>query len=207
MVDLLEPQRLEQLRLALAERYEIERRLGEGGMATVYLARDLRHSRQVALKVLRDDLAATVGAERFFHEVQVAASLQHLHILPLYDSGEANGVLYYVMPWIEGESLRDRLLREERLPMLDAVRIAREAAEGLAYAHRQGVIHRDVKPENVLLRRDEPDEPILIDFGLAWAYASASATCRSMRTASSSGSCRSRAIRSASVSPSTYGMV
>jgi TolB-like protein len=170
VVDLLEPQRLEQLRLALAERYEIERRLGEGGMATVYLARDLRHARPVALKVLRDDLAATVGAERFLHEVQVAASLQHPHILPLYDSGEANGVLYYVMPWIEGESLRDRLLREERLPMLDAVRLAREAAEGLAYAHRQGVIHRDVKPENILL---QDGHTLVADFGIARAVGSA----------------------------------
>jgi eukaryotic-like serine/threonine-protein kinase len=166
VTDLMEEPRLEQLRAALGERYEIERLLGEGGMATVYLARDRRHGRVVALKVLREELAATVGAQRFLQEVHVAASLQHPHILPLYDSGEAHGVLYYVMPWIEGESLRDRLMREERLPMDDAVRIAREAGEGLAYAHRQGVIHRDVKPENVLL---QDDHTLIADFGIARA--------------------------------------
>ena len=166
VVDLLEQQRLEQLRAALGERYELERKLGEGGMATVYLAKDRRHGRPVALKVLHGDLAATVGAERFVHEVQVAANLQHPHILPLYDSGEAQGILYYVMPWIDGESLRDRLLREGRLPLVDAVRIAREAAEGLAYAHRQGILHRDVKPENILL---QAGHTLVADFGIARA--------------------------------------
>jgi eukaryotic-like serine/threonine-protein kinase len=170
VTNLLEEARLEQLRTALGERYEVERLLAEGGMATVYLARDRRHSRPVALKVLREELAATVGIERFLHEVQVAASLQHPHILPLYDSGESRGILYYVMPWIDGESLRDRLLREERLPMLDGVRIAREAAEGLAYAHRQGVIHRDVKPENVLL---QDGHTLIADFGIARAVGAA----------------------------------
>ena len=166
MLDLLDQQRLEQLRAALGDRYELERKLGEGGMATVYLARDRRHGRPVAVKVLRGDLAATVGAERFLHEVQVAANLQHPHILPLYDSGEAAGVLYYVMPWVDGESLRDRLLREGRLPLPDAVRVAREAAEGLAYAHRQGILHRDIKPENILLREGHT---LVADFGIARA--------------------------------------
>ncbi|HEU5039545.1 MAG TPA: serine/threonine-protein kinase, partial [Gemmatimonadales bacterium] len=166
MVDLLDQQRLEQLRAVLGERYELDRKLGEGGMAAVYLARDRRHGRPVALKVLREDLAASVGAGRFLHEVQVAANLQHPHILALYDSGEAQGVLYYVMPWVDGESLRDRLLREGRLPLEDAVRIAREAAEGLAYAHRQGIIHRDIKPENILL---QDGHTLVADFGIARA--------------------------------------
>jgi eukaryotic-like serine/threonine-protein kinase len=166
VVDLLEQHRLEQLRTALADRYEVDRKLGEGGMATVYLARDRRHGRQVAIKVLRADLAASVGAERFLQEVQVAANLQHPHILALYDSGEAQGFLYCVMPFVEGESLRQRLEREHQLPLPETIRIAREAAEGLAYAHRQGIIHRDVKPENILLL---DGHTLVADFGIARA--------------------------------------
>jgi TolB-like protein len=166
VVDLLEQQRLEQLRAALADRYEVERKLGEGGMADVYLARDRRHGRQVAVKVLREDLAAAIGVERFIHEVQVAANLQHPHILALYDSGEAQGFLYYVMPYVEGESLRQRLEREQRLPLPETVRIAREAADALAYAHRHGIIHRDIKPENILLL---DGHTLVADFGIARA--------------------------------------
>jgi eukaryotic-like serine/threonine-protein kinase len=166
VVDLVEQQRLEQVRAAVAERYEVERKLGEGGMAGVYLARDRRHGRPVAIKVLREDLTAAVGAERFLHEVQVAANLQHPHILALYDSGEAQGLLYYVMPYVDGESLRQRLDREHRLPLPEAVRIAREAAEALAYAHRHSIVHRDVKPENILLL---DGHTLVADFGVARA--------------------------------------
>jgi eukaryotic-like serine/threonine-protein kinase len=166
VVDLLEQHRLEQFRAALADRYDVDRKLGEGGMASVYLARDRRHGRQVALKVLRADLAASVGAERFLREVQVAANLQHPHILALYDSGEAQGFLYCVMPFVEGESLRQRLEREHQLPLPETIRIAREAAEGLAYAHRQGIVHRDVKPENLLLL---DGHTLVADFGIARA--------------------------------------
>ncbi|HEX6107708.1 MAG TPA: serine/threonine-protein kinase [Gemmatimonadales bacterium] len=166
MADPLEQRRLEQLRAALADRYEVDRSLGEGGMASVYLARDRRHSREVAVKVLRADLAASIGAERFLHEIRIAAGLQHPHILALYDSGEAQGLLYYVMPFVQGESLRRRLERELRLPLPEAVRIAREAAEGLAYAHRQGIVHRDVKPENILL---QDGHTLVADFGIARA--------------------------------------
>jgi serine/threonine-protein kinase len=162
----MEHDRLERLRAALADRYDVERKLGEGGMAGVYLAQDRRHGRQVAVKVLREDVSAAVGADRFLHEVQVAANLQHPHILALYDSGEAKGLLYYVMPYVEGESLRQRLEREGRLPMPEAVRIAREAAEALAYAHRLGIVHRDVKPENILLL---DGHALVADFGIARA--------------------------------------
>jgi len=151
---------------ALAGRYEIERPLGRGGMATVYLARDAKHGRQVALKVLRPELAATLGSERFLREIQVSARLTHPHILALYDSGDSDGLLYYVMPYIEGESLRDRLSRETRLPMADAVKLGREVADALDYAHSRGVIHRDVKPENVLLGAGHA---IVADFGIARA--------------------------------------
>ena len=120
-------------------------------MATVYLAEDLRHDRKVALKVLHPELAAVIGAERFLAEIKLTANLQHPHILPLFDSGEADGLLFYVMPFVEGESLRDRLQREKQLPVADAVRIATEVAAALDYAHRHGVIHRDIKPENILL--------------------------------------------------------
>ena len=157
---------LEQLRAALGERYDVERLVGEGGMATVYLARDLRHGRQVAIKTLRAELAASIGADRFLREIRVAATLQHPNILALYDSGEANGILYYVMPFVEGESLRARLNREQQLPLHDAVRITREAAEALSYAHAHGVVHRDIKPENILLQNGHAG---VADFGIARA--------------------------------------
>ncbi len=156
----------DRLAKALDGRYAIERELAHGGMATVYLARDLRHDRRVAIKVLRQELAAAVGADRFLQEIRVTASLQHPHILPLFDSGSANGLLWYAMPFVEGETLRSRLSREGRLPVAEAVRIAREMADGLEYAHRRGVVHRDVKPENVLL---QGEHAVLGDFGISLA--------------------------------------
>ena len=161
---------LERLTTALAEHYRIERKLGAGGMATVYLGEDLRHQRRVAVKVLRPDLSAIVGAERFLNEIRVTANLQHPHILPLYDSGEADHLLYYVMPYVEGDTLRDRLDREKQLPIDDAVRLAREVASALDYAHRQGVIHRDIKPENILL---QDGTALVSDFGIALAVSQA----------------------------------
>ena len=154
------------LNAALEGRYAIERELGEGGMATVYLADDLKHNRKVALKVLKPELAAVVGAERFLAEIEVTANLQHPHILPLFDSGEADGFLFYVMPYVEGDTLKDRLDREHQLPVGDAVQIATDMAEALDYAHRQGVIHRDIKPGNVLL---QAGKPVISDFGIALA--------------------------------------
>jgi Tol biopolymer transport system component/tRNA A-37 threonylcarbamoyl transferase component Bud32 len=155
---------------ALADRYRIERELGQGGMATVYLAHDLRHDRQVAIKVLRPELAAVIGAERFLTEIKTTAHLQHPHILPLFDSGAADSFLFYVMPFVEGESLRDRLNREKQLPIPDAVRIATEVAGALDYAHRHGIIHRDIKPENILLH---DGRALVADFGIALAASSA----------------------------------
>src|SRR6185503_12615286 len=142
---------LRRLTAALQGRYVIERELGQGGMAIVYLGRDLRYDRVVAIKVMRPELLISVGNERFLREIQIAARLSHPHILPLFDSGDANGFLYYVMPYVEGESLRARITREGKLPIDDAVRIGIEVAGGLAHAHAQGVVHRDVKPENILL--------------------------------------------------------
>ncbi|MDP1859058.1 MAG: serine/threonine-protein kinase, partial [Gemmatimonadaceae bacterium] len=140
---------LETLRASLKDRYTVERELGTGGMATVYLARDLRHEREVAIKVLHPDLGAAMGGERFLAEIRTTAKLQHPHILPLLDSGDAgNALLYYVMPLVTGETLRALLVRERQLPIPDAVRLAREVAAALDYAHRHGVIHRDIKPEN-----------------------------------------------------------
>ncbi len=143
---------LDRLRKALADRYAIEREIGSGGMATVYLAEDLRHHRKVAIKVLRPDLAATLGPERFLREIEVAARLQHPHILPLLDSGDADDFLYYVMPYVEGQSLRDKLAKEGELPIGDAVRILRDVVDALTEAHTNSVVHRDIKPENILLR-------------------------------------------------------
>jgi eukaryotic-like serine/threonine-protein kinase len=156
---------------ALAGRYHIERELGRGGAATVYLAQDLRHGRQVAVKVLYPELAASLGPDRFLREIEIAASLSHPHILPLHDSGEADGFLYYVMPYVEGESLRHRLRREIQMPVEEAVRIAREVAEALGYAHQRGIVHRDIKPENILL---EGEHAVVADFGVAFAIESAS---------------------------------
>jgi eukaryotic-like serine/threonine-protein kinase len=155
------------LQAALVDRYQIERELGRGGMATVYLAHDLRHERLVALKVLHPELAASVGSERFLREIRTAARLQHAHILSVHDSGEAAGLLWFTMPYVEGESLRDRLHREHQLSVDDAVRITHEAARALDYAHRHGVIHRDIKPENILLTND--GDTLVADFGVGRA--------------------------------------
>jgi serine/threonine-protein kinase len=155
---------IDDLRSALADRYEMERELGRGGMATVYLARDVRHDRAVALKVLHPDLAIALGAERFQREIRLAAGLQHPHILAVHDSGENAGMLWFTMPYVEGESLRDRLNREKQLPVNDALRIAREAADALDFAHRHGVVHRDSKPENILLI---DGHALVADFGIA----------------------------------------
>jgi tetratricopeptide (TPR) repeat protein len=154
------------LTAALADRYALQRELGRGGMATVYLATDLKHERPVALKVLKPELAAVLGADRFLREVKTTAQLTHPHILPLHDSGNADGFLYYVMPYVEGESLRDRLTREKQLPLDDALQISREVADALSYAHSHGVIHRDIKPENILL---ESGHAVVADFGIARA--------------------------------------
>jgi serine/threonine-protein kinase len=161
---------LDQLKTALSDRYTIERELGRGGMATVYLAEDLKHHRQVAIKVLDPELARALGAERFLREIEVTAKLTHPHILTLIDSGEADGFLYYVMPYIEGETLRERMNREGQLPLDDALQITREVAAALSYAHSHDVIHRDIKPENVLL---SAGEAVVADFGIARAIAEA----------------------------------
>ncbi|HEV2084486.1 MAG TPA: serine/threonine-protein kinase, partial [Gemmatimonadales bacterium] len=154
------------LRAALTGRYRIERELGRGGMATVYLAHDLRHDRPVALKLLHPELAAALGPERFLQEIRTAAHLQHPHILPLFDSGEAEGQLWYTMPYVEGETLRARLQREKQLPLDDALRITTQVLSALDYAHAHGVIHRDIKPENILL---EGDQAVVADLGIARA--------------------------------------
>ena len=163
----------DRLTVALSDRYRLQRELGAGGMATVYLAEDLKHDRQVAIKVLRPELAAVIGAERFLTEIKTTAHLQHPHILPLHDSGECDGFLYYVMPLIEGETVRDRIIREKQLPIADAVRIARECALALDYAHRKGIVHRDIKPENILL---QDGHPLVADFGIALAITRAGGT-------------------------------
>ena len=154
------------LRPALADRYTIERELGHGGMATVYLAEDLRHGRQVAIKVLHPELSAVLGPDRFLAEIKLTAALQHANILPLFDSGAADGLLFYVMPFVEGETLRTRLARERQLPIADALRIATEVADALGYAHGRGIIHRDIKPENILIRGGHA---VVADFGIALA--------------------------------------
>ena len=164
------PDLLPRVQAVLADRYRVEREVGAGGMATVYLAKDLKHDRKVAVKVLRPELAAAIGAERFLAEIKTTASLQHPHILPLLDSGATDSFLFYVMPFIAGESLRDRLTREKQLPIADAVRIATEVAGALEYAHRHGVIHRDIKPENILLH---DSSALVADFGIALALSTA----------------------------------
>src|SRR5688572_21647336 len=155
---------------AIGDRYRIERELGVGGMATVHRAHDIRHDRDVAIKVLHPDLAAALGAERFLAEIRTTAKLQHPHILPLLDSGGTEGAVFYVMPLVTGESLRQRLERERQLPIDDAIRLAREVASALDYAHRQGVVHRDIKPENILL---QDGSALVADFGIALAVQSA----------------------------------
>jgi len=161
---------LQRLTAALSDRYRIEREIGSGGMATVYLAQDIKHDRRVAVKVLRPELAAVIGADRFLAEIKTTANLQHSHILPLHDSGSVDGFLFYVMPYIDGESLRDRLNREHQLPVNESVRLATEIAGALDYAHRHGVVHRDIKPENVLLH---DGSALVADFGIALAVSTA----------------------------------
>lgn len=163
---------LARVRAALDDRYEVQHEIGRGGMATIYLAVDRRHERRVAVKVLHPEMAATVGARRFVREIRTEARLTHPHIVPLLDSGESGGVLYYVMPFVEGESLRARLDRVKRLPVADALRVAAEIADALDCAHRHDVLHRDVKPENILL---EEGHAVVVDFGVARAISSANA--------------------------------
>src|SRR5258705_27625 len=160
---------LSSLRASLADRYRIERELGRGGMATVFLAHDLKHDRPVALKVLHPELAQVLGPERFLREIHLCARLQHPHIVAVYDSGESDGQLWFTMPYIEGETLRTRLAREKQLPVEDALRIAGEVADALHYAHEHGVIHRDIKPENILL---SGSHALVADFGIARAFSS-----------------------------------
>ena len=174
----------ERLSTALAGRYRIERQLGVGGMALVYLAHEAKHGRRVALKVLRPELAAVLGADRFLREIEVHAHLQHPHILPLHDSGEADGLVYYVMPYVEGESLRDRLVREKQLGIDEAIGMIRTVAGAVDYAHRQGVIHRDIKPENILLH---DGQPLVADFGIALAVSAAAGGTRLTETGLSLG--------------------
>src|SRR5881396_3728803 len=162
----MQTNQLERLNAALAGRYAVERELGSGGMATVYLADDLKHRRQVAVKVLRPELAAAIGPDRFLREIEIAAKLNHPHILALYDSGRADEFLFYVMPYVKGQSLRHRLHREKPLPIEEAIAVTRDAALALDHAHAQGVIHRDVKPENILLYEGEA---MVADFGIALA--------------------------------------
>ncbi len=157
---------LEQLRSALSDRYTIERELGRGGMAVVYLAHDRKLDRPVALKVLRPELASSLGGERFLRETEIAARLTHPNILALHDRGDADGLLYYTMPYVEGESLSDRLARERQLPLDDALQITQEVAEALAHAHAQGIVHRDIKPDNILF---EGGHAVVADFGIARA--------------------------------------
>jgi serine/threonine-protein kinase len=165
------PDALDRLKAALADRYTIEQELGRGGMATVYLAQDFKHGRRVAVKVLRPELGTALGPERFLNEISTTANLHHPHILSLFDSGDADGFLFYVMPYVEGESLRDRLDREKQLPVDDALQIAREVADALSYAHSCGVIHRDIKPENILL---ESGHAVVADFGIGMVFGDSS---------------------------------
>src|SRR5438132_7882709 len=161
---------IERLRSALGDRYQVSKEIGVGGMATVFLGHDIKHDRDVAIKVLHPDLGAALGAERFLSEIKTTAKLQHPHILPLLDSGEADGLLYYVMPVVTGESLRVRIEREGQLSINESIRVAKEVASALDYAHRHGVIHRDIKPENILLH---DGQAIVGDFGIALAITAA----------------------------------
>ncbi len=163
---------LGQLAAALGDRYRVERELGRGGMAVVFLAEDLKHHRRVAIKLLKPELSVVLGGERFLREIAIAATLQHPHILPLYDSGQAGDLLYYVMPFVEGESLRQRLAREPQLPLDAALQITREVGSALQYAHEHGVIHRDIKPENIML---SAGQAVVADFGIARAMDAAGA--------------------------------
>ena len=172
------------LKAALSDRYILERELGAGGMATVFLAHDPRHNRKVAVKIMHAELASLIGSERFLKEIETTANLQHPHILPLFDSGRVEGTVFYVMPYLAGESLRARLQRETQLPVGDAIRIATEIAAALDYAHRQGVIHRDIKPDNVLFH---DGRALVADFGIALASRHAQGNPRLTRSGVSLG--------------------
>ncbi len=161
---------LARLKAPLSDHYDLERELGAGGMAIVFLARDVKHDRQVAVKVFRPELASSLGSERFLREIKIAAKLSHPHILPLYDSGEVDGFLYYVMPLVEGESLGDRMERDQMLPFDDSLQIAREVADALNYAHARGLVHRDIKPDNIMLTGGHA---VVMDFGIARAVSAA----------------------------------
>ncbi len=178
------PTSFDRLKIALAERYILEHEVGAGGMATVYLAHDVRHNRKVATKVLRPEVAAIIGAERFLKEIETTANLQHPNILPLFDSGQVEGTVFYVIPYVAGESLRARLAREIQLPIADAVRIAVEIVAGLDYAHRHGVIHRDIKPDNVLFH---DGRALVADFGIALARSRGDGGARITKTGMSLG--------------------
>ena len=161
---------LDRLQTAVGAHYRVQRELGAGGMATVYLARDLKHDRDVAIKVLKPELGAVLGADRFLAEIKVTANLRHPNLLPLFDSGEADGLLFYVMPYIEGQTLRQRLTAERQLPLSEVTRLTGLLAGALDYAHAAGVVHRDLKPENILL---QAGQPVIADFGIALAVAQA----------------------------------
>ena len=163
----------ERLKASLADQYEVVREIGAGGMAIVFFARDLKHDREVALKVFRPELAVAVGVDRFLREIQIAAKLSHPHILPLYDSGEVDGFLYYTMPFVDGESLAERMEREKMLPLDDAQQIAREVADALNYAHTRDLVHRDIKPDNIMLTGGHT---LVMDFGIARALEAAGGT-------------------------------
>src|ERR1700741_1974125 len=154
----------ELLKSTLADRYTIERKIGSGGMANVFVAHDVRHNRKVAIKIMHPELAMRIGIERFLREIETTAKLQHPHILPLFDSGAVEGTVFYVMPYVEGESLRARLKREHQLPLAAVLRITHEIASGIGYAHRHGVVHRDIKPDNVLF---QDGQAVVADFGIA----------------------------------------
>jgi serine/threonine protein kinase len=180
---------------ALAGRYRVEREIGSGGMATVYLATDLRHSRVVAIKVLNREIAQAVGGDRFIREISITARLQHPHILTLIDSGEADGFLYYVMPYVEGESLRSKIARDGALPPSEASRLFREIVDALVHAHKQGMVHRDIKPDNVMI---SDRHALVVDFGVAKAMRDAGATHTLTTTGTSLGTPRLHGSRTGS---------